>query len=183
MPERERDARDIRRFRRDRGRGGVHHDQGDLGLGHQRGDRHRVGRVDDAGEELYVVASDQLLCQSLRHVRLRSGVVALDQLYLHTRWQVFLMLLHVERDAAVHELAGLRERAGIGVDDPDLDRLGERTRCGEGSDGNRRSDEFPRVHACPPVFREQRHCPSRCPDYAVNSRLLKGASIGTCRRP
>ena len=73
-----------------------------------------------------MIASDQLLRDTLCDIRIGAGVVAGHELDLDARRQVLLMLLDVELDALVELVAGLRERTGIGVDKTDLDGLRRR---------------------------------------------------------
>src|SRR6185437_2243411 len=58
-------AHDIRREARDRDAAGVGDDEGNLRLGGQRRDRGRLGRTDDAEEELNMLARDELLRDAL----------------------------------------------------------------------------------------------------------------------
>ena len=83
-----------------------------------------------------LVAHDQLLRQLLRLVRVRPGVVARDQLDLHARRQLLLVLLDVQAHRALHVRPEVAVKPGVAGDEADLDGLteacpsaGERARC------------------------------------------------------
>ncbi len=126
LPQGERKARDVGRARRDHRGAGVHDDEGDLGLGRERRDRHRVGREDHPREQVHLVAHDQLLRELLGLVGVGAGVVADEELDVHPGRQLFLVLLQVQTHPALHVGPEVAVQPRVAGDEADLDGLGER---------------------------------------------------------
>ena len=119
---RRRGAGDVGRLGRDdRGRR-VHDHHEFLGFGGDVGGGQRIRRQREAGEDVGVVAHDELLRQALGDVGRDAAGVLADELDLLAGDGV-AVLLHVELDAVVDLVAGVGELAGIFVDHPDLDRV------------------------------------------------------------
>ena len=120
------------------GAGGVHQHGRDLGLGDERRDGDRVGGEAEAGEEIDLVALNQLLRVALGDFRLRAAIVAGQQHDLAPGDRV-AVLAHIELGAILHPLALIGEEAGEGADEADLDRGAAglvRTRgCGDEQEG------------------------------------------------
>ena len=116
----------IRREARDPGRGGVQDQGRHLGLVDQRRARDDVGRVDEAGEQVDVLAHDQLLHRGLGDIAARGLGVALDQLDLVLAELGLAFLLHVQVHGALDLLRELGAAAGIGHDHADLHGLRRR---------------------------------------------------------
>ena len=72
-----------------------------------------------------MIARDQFLRHALGDFRIGTRVIAPDDIQLHAGRQIFLVLLHVQADAAIQLLADGGERTGIGVDDAQFHLLGE----------------------------------------------------------
>ena len=114
----------MRRQVRDPGGGGIHDQGRHLGLLDQRRARDDVGRVDEAGQQVDVLAHDQLLDRDLGGIAARVLGVTLDQLDRVLAEPGVALLLHVEVHGAVDLLGEPRAAAGIGQDHADLDGLG-----------------------------------------------------------
>ena len=133
---RDRGARHVGRFRRDDGGGGVHHHHEFLRLGGNVAHRQRIGRQLEAAENVDLVAHDELLGEPLGDVGRNAAIVLADDLDLLARDGVAL-LLHVEFEAVIELDACIRELAGVGDDQADLDlRLSRRG----GEQGRKRNE-------------------------------------------
>src|SRR6266481_2091963 len=120
LPERERHSRDIGRDARNCGAAGGDADQQrHLRLGGQWCYRRSHRRQNYAGQELHVLAGDQLLSQPLADFRI-GGIVAPYDFDLYPRRQILLVLLHVQVDGFLRLVRGLRDKAGVATDVPDL---------------------------------------------------------------
>ena len=118
----DRRARQVGRLRRDDRGGGVHHHHELLRLRrHFRGGQ-RIRRQREAGEDVGVVAHDQLLRQALGDLGGDAADVLADHLDLLAGDHV-AVLLHIELDAVVELHAGIGELPGKRQDHADLDRL------------------------------------------------------------
>ena len=82
LRDRQRGAHDIGRLLGDDRGGGVHHHHQLLGLRGDVGSAERLGRQGEAGEDVDLVADDQLLRQALGHVGRRAAGVLADDLDL-----------------------------------------------------------------------------------------------------
>ena len=140
LPKRERHPRDIRRDARDRRAAGGDADQErHLRFGGQRRDRRRDRRQDHAGQQLHMLAGNQLLRQPFADLR-GGGVIPAQDLDLHIGREILLVLLDVEVDRLLRLIARLRDKAGIAADQPDFDDRLRRCR----HDDQRRERERPR---------------------------------------
>ena len=85
------------------------------------GDSQCLGRDDETGKNVDMIADDELLCQTLGGIR-RAGVILAQEHDLLAGDHI-AMLLHVQLDAIVHLRGRIGELAGVGHDQPDLDGL------------------------------------------------------------
>src|SRR6185437_12883900 len=120
--ERRGDAHEIGRGVGDRHGGSVHHHGRRFRLGDQRRDR-KGGRAEiDAGDEIDLVAGNQLLCELFGALGIGARLIALQNLDLLARDMV-AMLAHIGLDAVADLLAEIPEHARELRDDADLDRV------------------------------------------------------------
>jgi hypothetical protein len=97
---------------------------------------------------VHLVAHDQLLRELLGLVGVGAGVVARDELDLHARRQLLLVLLDVQAHRALHVGPEVAVQAGVAGDEADLDGLRV---AGDRHDGEREHEQQPHdLHGVPP---------------------------------
>ena len=178
----DRGPHEVRRLRRDDRGGGVHHHHELLRLGRHVGGGERVGREDEAGEDVHLVAHDELLRQALGDVGRGAAGVPADELDLAAGDGVAL-LLHVELDGVVHLGRRVGELARVRHDQPDLDgRLGVRRGNGE-EDGRQPSPiTILRIGALPEGEKGPRSVDSERQHRAPADQLATGGHGASCPR-
>src|SRR5690606_8983212 len=107
----------------DRRGGGVHHHGGHLGLGGDRAHGVGVGAEVQAGQEVDLVAHDQLLGVAARLVGRGPARVALDDLHVPPG-DLAAVFLQIELDAAVELATVVGVRARVGRDHADANGVG-----------------------------------------------------------
>ena len=120
LRQRHRRAGDVRRLGRDDGRCGVEDDHRLLGLRGDVGDRQRLGRQSEAGQEVDFVAHHQFLRQALGHLRGGPTRVADEHFHLAAGNRRAVDLLE-RLDARIELLAVVGERPGKRSDDSNPD--------------------------------------------------------------
>ncbi len=134
----------------DKRRASIHDDDGYVGPGRQRGNRHRVWREDDAADDIHLFAGDEFLDDRLGDRApgvLRVAKDELDRVAL----ELALVLVVIEKGAPTHLLAQVGETAGEGGDESHLDgaRLGVlhvNEACGDCHRANANKSIFPNLH-------------------------------------
>ena len=100
----------------------IHHHHELLGFGGNVSRAERFRRQREAGEDINLVAHDELLRQPLGDIRVRSARVLADEFDLLSGNGV-AVLLDVKLDGIVHLRRGVGELTRIGHDQSDLDGL------------------------------------------------------------
>jgi len=102
---------------------GIHDDEGQFGFGGQRRNGCGIGRSDKAGQQLHVIACDQLLSQPFGDFRVGPRRISHHKLDLDPGRQLLFVLLHVKTQALVDLVASLRKASRVTEDHADLYRL------------------------------------------------------------